>query len=118
VESLKTDILEFAKIKLREFASGASKVATARTASERGGMTMSDCATTFGEPMRQEFGLWCRGNRLRPIFAIKKGCRHPRHQSFAARRAMIQIVGSEKRWQPPQGRCEDEDEPTLCASAF
>src|SRR5689334_5561272 len=65
--SLRTDILEVAKAKLREHVGEADKVASARKASARGKMSMGDCALIFAERVALGQGLPGRAKKPRKI---------------------------------------------------
>ena len=80
-KSLKTDLLEVAKVKLREMAGGVEKATKARAAQERGRMTMGDCAEIFLKRLRDGYGLRGRGNRLR---TVTLGTQHYREQTLVA----------------------------------
>jgi integrase len=66
-KALKTDLLEVAKVKLREIAGDITKASNARHAEERGDMTMEDCATIFTTRLDAGFGLRGRGKNMRRI---------------------------------------------------
>lgn len=66
-KSLKTDLLEVAKAKLRDYAGAVEKVAKAETAHERGRMTVGDCAVVFEQRLADGYGLGGRGKQLRRI---------------------------------------------------
>ena len=80
-KSLKTDLLEVAKVKLREFSSGAEKMAKASSALDRGRMTVGDCAVVFLQRLRDGYGLRGRGNQLR---RVTDSTRHYREQTITA----------------------------------
>ncbi len=80
-KSLKTDLLEVAKVKLREFSSKVEKAAHATHAEERGQMTMEDCAVIFEKRVDDGFGLGGRGKTLR---RISEGTKHYRKQTLVA----------------------------------
>ncbi len=80
-KALKTDILEVAKVKLREIAGPIEKAAHAQRAEERGQMTMTDCAEIFTKRIDDGFGLRGRGKQLR---RIGEGTKHYRKQTLAA----------------------------------
>jgi integrase len=80
-KALKTDILEVAKVKLREIAGDIEKAAHATHAEERGSMTMEDCAIIFTNRLESGFGLRGRGENLR---RIRKGTIHYRKQTLLA----------------------------------
>lgn len=66
-KSLKTDLLEVAKAKLKEFSGQIEKTVRAAAANDRGRMTMADCAIVFRAKLQSGFGLRGRGNMLRRI---------------------------------------------------
>ena len=80
-KSLKTDLLEVAKVKLREFAGEADKITKAQIASDRGRMTMADCAAIFEQRLQDGYGLQGRGRQMR---RITDSSRHYREQTLAA----------------------------------
>ena len=68
-KSLRTDLLEAAKAKLREIAGEMAKMTKAGAARERGRMTLGDCATIFREQLAKGISMPGRGKtikRLRP----------------------------------------------------
>jgi integrase len=80
-KSLGTDVLEVAKIKLRDVAGDVEKVVKASAAHERGRMTVGDCAVIFKARLKDGFGLRGRGNTLR---RISDSSIHYREQTLAA----------------------------------
>ena len=80
-KSLKTDILEVAKVKLHDLAGDVENVAKANAAHERGRMTVGDCAVIFGDRLKEGFGLRGRGKTLRRISASSV---HYREQTLTA----------------------------------
>jgi hypothetical protein len=56
-KSLKTDVLEVAKIKLRDVAGDVEKVIKAGAAHESGRMTVGDCSVMFTARLKHGFGL-------------------------------------------------------------
>jgi hypothetical protein len=80
-KSLKTDLLEVAKVKLREISGLIQKAAHATQAEERGRMTGNDCALIFSKRVDDGFGLRGRSKVLR---RITDGTQHYRKQTLAA----------------------------------
>lgn len=80
-KSLKTDLLEVAKVKLREISGLIQKAAHATQAEERGRMTVNDCALIFSKRVDDGFGLRGRSKVLR---RITDGTKHYRKQTLAA----------------------------------
>ncbi|MEO6755205.1 MAG: hypothetical protein ABIP85_25830, partial [Chthoniobacteraceae bacterium] len=82
-KTLKTDILEVAKVKLREISGSIEKAAHADHAEQRGKMTMEDCAVIFTKRIEDGFGLSGRGKLMR---RIGEGTKHYRKQTLSALR--------------------------------
>ena len=80
-KSLKTDLLEVAKVKLREISGLIQKAAHATQAEERGRMTLDDCALIFSKRIDDGFGLRGRSKVLR---RITDGTKHYRKQTLVA----------------------------------
>jgi integrase len=80
-KALKTDILEVAKVKLREIAGPIQRAAHATQAEERGRMTIGECAEVFTKRINEGFGLRGRGRMLR---RIGEGTKHYRKQTITA----------------------------------
>jgi integrase len=80
-KSLKTDLLEVAKVKLREISGLIQKAAHATQAEERGRMTVDDCALIFSKRIDDGFGLRGRSKVLR---RITDGTKHYRKQTLVA----------------------------------
>jgi integrase len=66
-KTLKTDLLEVAKVKLRELTGTAEKILRATTALDRGRMSVEDCATVLEKRVEQGYGLKGKGRRLNQI---------------------------------------------------
>ena len=66
-KTLRTDIMEVAKAKLRELAGEMRKTTRASAAQDRGRMTLGDCAVIFRERLHKGFGLRGRGGMVRRI---------------------------------------------------
>ncbi len=66
-KSLKTDLLEVAKGKLRDLGGKAQDLVRASAAEERGRMTVGDCAIVFRKRLQDGFGLRGRGKTIRRI---------------------------------------------------
>jgi lambda repressor-like predicted transcriptional regulator len=66
-KSLRTDLLEVAKSKLRELTENADKMVRVSAARDRGRMTMGDCAVLLEKRLDQGYGLKGRGTRMRHI---------------------------------------------------
>jgi integrase len=66
-KSLKTDLLEVAKAKLREFTGEVEETVRAAVAEDRGRMTVGDCIVLFRAKLQSGFGLRGRGKMLRKI---------------------------------------------------
>lgn len=64
---LATDLLEVAKVKLREISGTVGKTVHAGHAGQRGNMTMEDCAVIFSKRIEDGFGLRGRGTIRRRI---------------------------------------------------
>jgi integrase len=80
-KSLKTDLLEVAKVKLREITGDFDKAAHASRAEERGRMTMEECGLIFTKRIDEGFGLRGRSKILR---RITEGTKHYRKQTLTA----------------------------------
>lgn len=66
-KSLKTDLLEVAKAKLRKEVGDIEKVTKASAALDRGRMTVGQCEIRFRERLEKGFGLAGRGGQIRRI---------------------------------------------------
>jgi hypothetical protein len=75
----KTDLLEVAKVRLREISDNMVKAAKARRSEERGELTMEECAVILSDRLESGFGLRGRGKNLR---RIRKSTVHYRKQTL------------------------------------
>ena len=89
-KSLKTDILEVAKVNLRETSAFIEKAAHADHAEQRESMTMEDCAATFTKRIKDGFGLRGQGRMCRRRFGSHKkssSASTPDRKTYAAQPA-------------------------------
>ena len=80
-KSLRTDLLEVAKVKLRSIAGEIERTVRAEHAQERGKMTVGECAELFLKRIDEGYGLRGRGKMLR---RIGERTQHYRRQTLVA----------------------------------